>query len=130
MTDKKENRTKWLHVRLTVQEYNKLHKKFSKTTCKKLSDFARRSLLDKPVTVTVRNQSLDDLMAELITLKSELNSIGINYNQVVKKLNQMNHIAEINTWLLHHESARQILLGKIDEIKLKIYTINDAWLHE
>lgn len=128
MSEKMEKRTKWLHIRLTEKEHEKIQKKYSKTTCKKLSDFARKVLLDKAVTVNVRNQSLDDLMTELITLKEELNAIGNNYNQMVKRLHSLNHVSEIKTWLTLHESARKILINKMDEIKLKIYSINDEWL--
>jgi predicted SPOUT superfamily RNA methylase MTH1 len=128
MSDKIEKRTKWLHIRLTDKEHEKIHKKYSKTTCKKLSEFARKVLLDKAVTVNVRNQSLDDLMTELIALKEELNAIGNNYNQLVKRLHSLSHISEIKAWLQLHESARKILINKMDEIKLKIYSINDQWL--
>jgi hypothetical protein len=128
MSDKKVNRTKWLHIRLTESEHEKIRKKFSKTACRKLSDFARKVLLDKAVTVNIRNQSLDDLMTELIRLKDELNAIGSNYNQMVKRLHILNHKSEINSWLLLHESARKILMNKMEEIKLKIYSINDQWL--
>jgi hypothetical protein len=128
MSEKIEKRTKWLHIRLTEKEYEKIQKKYSKTTCNKLSDFARKVLLDKAVTVNVRNQSLDDLMTGLIALKDELNAIGNNYNQMVKRLHSLNHISEIKSWLLLHESARKILINKMDEIKVKIYSINDQWL--
>ncbi|SRR6266540_4343982 len=128
MSEKKEKRDKWLHIRLTEKEQNKLLKKFEKTTDKKLSDFARKVLLDKAVTVNIRNQSLDDLMAELIALKDELNAIGNNYNQMVKRLHSLNHISEIKSWLQLNESARKILINKVDEIKFKIYSINDQWL--
>jgi hypothetical protein len=128
MSEQSNKRTEWLHIRLTVQEQQKIKNKFQKTTCRKLSDFARKVLLDKAVTVNVRNQSLDDVMAVLILLKDELNAIGNNYNQVVKRLHTLNHISEIKSWLVLHESARKILLNKVDEIKAKIYSINDQWL--
>jgi predicted SPOUT superfamily RNA methylase MTH1 len=128
MSERIEKRTKWLHIRLTEKEHEKIQKKYAKTTCKKLSDFARKVLLDKAVTVNIRNQSLDDVMTELIALKEELNAIGNNYNQMVKRLHSLNHVSEIKSWLQLHESARKILINKMDEIKVKIYSINDQWL--
>lgn len=85
MSEQNNNRTKWLHLRLSSDEYAKLHKQFSKTTCRKISDYSRKILLGKPLTTTYRNQSLDDFMAGMMQLRSELNSIGNNYNQAVKK---------------------------------------------
>lgn len=69
MSEQNNNRTKWLHVRLKPGEYNTLHKNFSKTTCRKLSDYARKILLNKPLTTTCRNQSTDDLIAEMALLR-------------------------------------------------------------
>jgi hypothetical protein len=85
MSEQNNTRTKWLHLRLKPEEYEKLHTDFSKTTCRKLSDYSRKILLGKPITSTCRNQSLDDFMTEMMRLRSELNCIGNNFNQAVKK---------------------------------------------
>ena len=66
-------------------EYSKINKKFSNSTCRKLSEYARRVLLDKVITVSQRNQSLDDFMTEMIRLRNGLNAIGNNLNQSAKK---------------------------------------------
>ncbi len=94
MSEQKSNRTKWLHVRLKPEEYDVLNKNFSKTTYHKLSDYARKILLAKPLTTTYRNASLDDFMTEMIQLRNELNAIGNNFNQAVKKLHTLDQIAE------------------------------------
>ena len=86
MSETKNNRYKWLHIRLKQDEHTKINNKFSKSTCRKLSEYARRVLLDKVITVNQRNQSLDDFMAEMIKLRIELNAIGKNFNQSVKKI--------------------------------------------
>jgi hypothetical protein len=126
--NEKINKTRILQARFTPAEYEKVQKKFSKTTCRKLSDYVRKALLDKPVTVNLRNQSLDDFMTEVIKLRSELNAIGNNYNQLVKRLHLLQEVSEIKSWLIYHESARTILFGKMDEIKSKINSIDDKWL--
>ena len=66
----------------------------TKTTCRKLSDYARKFLLGKPKIATTRDQPLDDLMAEAIKLRNELNALGNNFNQAVKKLHILYQIAE------------------------------------
>ncbi|MEO7801739.1 MAG: plasmid mobilization relaxosome protein MobC, partial [Ginsengibacter sp.] len=70
MSEKTNNRTKWLHLRLKPEEYIKVQQLFSKTTCRKLSDYSRKVLLQKPVVSTYRNQSLDDFMTEAIKLRN------------------------------------------------------------
>lgn len=128
MKEEKINRTELLQVRLTIKEIAQINDAFSKSIYRKLSDYTRKKLLDKPISIYTRNQSLDDFMAEMIRLREELNAIGINYNQVVKRLHSLQHFNEIKSWLVHNESSRQILLKKVDEIKLKISQINDQWL--
>ncbi len=128
MSPVKENRSKLLQVRLTPKELQTILDKCSKSTSRKLSDYVRKVILDKPVTVYTRNQSLDDFMTEMITLRTELNAIGNNYNQVVKRLHTLQHFHDIHSWLLLNETSRQILLNKVSEIKEKINQINDQWL--
>jgi predicted metalloprotease with PDZ domain len=128
MSEEKINRGKLLQVRLTPKELEKIHNKFSQSTCRKMSDYVRKVLLDKPITINNRNQSLDDFMAEMIALRKELNAIGNNYNQTVKRLHALQQIDEIKTWLLLNETARKIILNKVAEIKLKINQIDNQWL--
>jgi hypothetical protein len=128
MPPEKINRSKLLQVRLTAKELERIHSKWSQSTCRKMSDYVRKVLLDKPITMNQRNQSLDDFMAEMITLRKELSAIGNNYNQTVKRLHALQQIDEIKTWLLLNETARQIIGNKVAEIKTKINQINDQWL--
>jgi hypothetical protein len=128
MNDPKNNKSKWLHIRLQPDQYYALYKKFSSSTCRKFSEYARRVLLDKEVTINQRNQSLDDFMAEMIRLRTELNSIGNNFNQLVKKLHTLQQMEEFTTWILINENSKQILLKKVEEIKQKINSISDQWL--
>jgi MobC-like protein len=84
MSEQNNNRTKFLHLRLKPEEYEKINRQFNKTTCRKLSEYARKILLGKPLIATTHNQSLDDFMAEAIKLRNDLNGIGNNFNQAVK----------------------------------------------
>lgn len=128
MSVTKNNLSKWLHIRLKEEDYNKINFKFSKSTCRKLSEYARRVLLDKVVTVNQRNQSLDDFMTEMIRLRNELNAIGNNFNQSVKKLHTLSQLLEFKSWLIQNETSQKILLEKVEEIKSKINQISDKWL--
>jgi len=83
---------KRINVRFTEDEYKKLLDRSAQTTCSNLSEYTRKLLLQKPVTVYQRNQSLDDLMPQLVGLKNDLNAIANNYNQVVRKLHVLQHV--------------------------------------
>ena len=130
MSEKKVNRTKWFHIRLTPAEYKKINDAFSVSTCQKISEYGRKLLLQKSVTVYNRNQSLDDFMAEMILLRNELNALGNNYNQVVRKMHTLDHLHEFKSWIIMNEKQQQSLLQKVSQIKEKINSISDKWLQE
>ena len=128
MEEQNNNRTKWLHLRLNPDEYQKIFNKFSKSSCRKLSEYSRKILLDKPITTNYRNQSLDEFMLEIIRLRTELNGIGNNFNQAVKKLHTLQQISEFKDWIISSELEKKILLNKVEEIKKHIQKISEKWL--
>lgn len=67
-------------------------------------------------------------MAEMMLLRNELNSVGNNSNQAVKKLNSLQQIAEFRSWIITYELEKKTLLNKVDEIKNRINKIADEWL--
>lgn len=124
----KENRTKWLHVRLTEQEFEVLKRRFSKTTQRKLSGYARDILLGKPMIAAYRNQSLQDIMAELSLLRKDLNGIANNFNQAVRKLHVSDTSNDIRAWVQNHESVGAELLKYIRELHGFINKTAEKWL--
>jgi len=128
MKDKNNNRDKRIIFRLTQQEYRKIQQQWAASTCPKLSDFLRRRLLDRPLTTTYRNASLDDLMAELMLLRKELNYIGNNFNQAVHKLHTADSDAEMKIWAQLQREQQQQLIAHAEKIKEKINSIADIWL--
>ncbi|WP_433780473.1 plasmid mobilization protein [Flavobacterium anhuiense] len=128
MKDEKKNRNRWLHLRLTEQEYKILQNYFAESLCPTLSDFARKNLLQKPVVLKFRNQSLDELISELTRLRSELNPIGNNFNQSAKKLHSLSQISDFKMWILSFETDKKILFNSIEEIKMAIRNLAEKWL--
>lgn len=128
MKEKKANRSKRIICRLTPEELAKLEKKWKASTCRKLSDYIRHSLFDKPIITTYRNSSQDDLMAELTRLRNELNNVGNNFNQVVKKMHTLHHIPEFRSWLIAYEIEKNILANKVDDIRNTVKKLLGIWL--
>ncbi|WP_016989168.1 plasmid mobilization protein [Flavobacterium sp. ACAM 123] len=122
------NRTRIIGLRLTAAEYAKIERKWKASTCRKLSDYIRRSLFDKPIVTTYRDASLDDFMLQMIQLRKELNAIGNNFNQAVKKLHILQQIPEFKSWLIRYELESKILFNKIDDVKKSIQKFAELWL--
>ena len=98
------------------------------STCRKLSDYLRRSLFGKPIVTTYRNSSMDNIMTELARVRTELNALGNNLNQAVKKLNTLQKIPEFKGWLVTHELERRTLQNKLDEVRNNIKKLLEIWL--
>ena len=129
-TNEKSKLTRKVTVRFKQEEYNKLNASFKSTTKRKLSEYIRYVLLEKPMTVYTRNQSIDDLMTQLILLKNELSAIGSNFNQAVKRLHTMRNSAELKAWVLLNEKHKENFFKKVEEINQKIFQISSLWLQE
>jgi hypothetical protein len=123
-----EKRTMWLHIRLRPSEHAKLVSLKEKSTCAKIGEYARRVILNKPVTFRERNQSMDDFMHEMIRIRTELNAIGVNFNQSIHRLNMAKSISDIKRWIESNELIRNEFMIKVDIIKTRIEYFADQWL--
>jgi uncharacterized protein YktA (UPF0223 family) len=128
MKKENTNRTRWIHLRLTPSEMDLLKSGFEKSICPKLSDFARKNLLGKPVVLKYRNQSVDDFIIEITRLRTDLNAVGNNYNQAVKKLHTLNQIPEFKAWILSSENEKKRLFESIEKIKTVVFKLAEKWL--
>jgi len=128
MEVKKDNRTKWLHIRLSPKEHSAITAHFRSSTCRKLSEYSRLQLLKKPIIAKYRNESMDSLMGEIITLRNELNAIGNNFNQSVKKLHNLQAAGDIKDWLIRFEMERIKMVAAMEEIKNGIVKLGKLWL--
>lgn len=123
-------RTKWIHIRLTSTEANKINEKFRKTAYKDLSSYIRKILLNKPVTVVTRNQSFDQFIQEMILLKNELSAIGSNLNQITKKINSYATTPGTKLLMEGYRLVKDNVDTKITGIRNKLNQFSDIWLQE
>ena len=128
MEAKKDNRTQWLHIRLSAKEHNAITAYFRSSTCRKLSEYSRLQLLKKPIIAKYRNKSIDNLMGEIIALRNELNAIGNNFNQSIKKLHTLQATEEIRDWLIRFELDRIRMVSVMEDIKKGILKVGELWL--
>ncbi|WP_271405465.1 plasmid mobilization protein [Tenacibaculum soleae] len=106
---KKDNKVKYIRVRITDLENETIRKEADNLGFRhNISEFIRQKILRKKM-VTVNPNKLID---ELYSLRSELNKIGSNLNQIA---NYTNFLAKKNyVEYSHIENLKEI--GKIFEI--------------
>ncbi|MBW8683433.1 plasmid mobilization protein [Chitinophaga rhizophila] len=125
-----EKRNKWIHVRLSPSELEKLQARLKKTNCLFLCDFVRRVLLEDKITAFTRSQSLDELIQELVILRKELNYLGKNLNLVTRKLQTDLPKAEMRVWLEENQKGHLALHKKMNDIISRMDFFSQKWLQE
>jgi len=127
MAKQEDKRIKWKNLRFKPEEYQLLEGRFKKTRFRKISEYMRSVLLDKPVTVLYRDQSMDDLLEELINLRQELNAVGNNLNQAVRNINATHGQADARLWM----NLLSVVNGKLEpaimEIKDRMNNYAEVW---
>lgn len=82
-------RLRRLNIRLSQQEWDKVHKLSSMSTCRSVSDYARKVLSEKPVKVFYRNRSFDEFEEQMTILLPRLEAFGESMDELVKKIPYM-----------------------------------------
>ncbi len=128
MKEEKNNRLKWLTVRVSEPEHAAIQKQFKQTTERKLSAYVRKILLGKPMIKEVRNASLQEVIAVLARMQKDLNGLTNNYNQMVHKLHISDTKAELKAWIDLYEKEKKILFFQIETISGYIAKSSEKWL--
>lgn len=124
----KQNRSKRINLRLTEEEFAAIESKLKSSIHNHLSSYLRKVILEKPIIIKTRDQSLDDFMKELILLRTELNAVGNNFNQIVKKINSVSESREFIYWLKIASDYQKELVERVGKIQIRIDLFSDKWL--
>jgi hypothetical protein len=127
MKKPEENRSRRVIIRFKPAEFELLDKRFKKTLFRKLSEYMRSLLMEKPVTITYRDKAMDDVLEEMILLRQELNAIGNNLNQAMRSINGAHGDADTRLWM----NLMSIILSKVEpsirQIKERMDEYADIW---
>jgi hypothetical protein len=120
-------RSRKVTIRMTPEEFEKLKQASRTTICWDFSEYIRDRLSGEPITVRYRSQSLDEFLPVAIVLKNELNAVGKNFNQAVKKLQSLTDSADLKSALQFFEATEFTLQQKIEEIRLMLIKSYELW---
>jgi hypothetical protein len=128
MKKEKSNKTQFVGIRFTPEEYEKIDRERKATTCRTSSEYFRKHLLGKPITINYRDQTLDEYLSQIIRLRGELNILISTYNESLKMRDSNELIPEYTDWFISSEQQRKSILYKVDEIKNHILKVAEKWL--
>src|SRR5580658_4169087 len=92
---------RFLSVRLSSEELEEVKQHSQTAACRSLTEYVKKVLTKKPVTVKVRNQSQDDLLAVYIGIKNRLDQLeeqarDKNDNERVRELGDIKSMIRQN----------------------------------
>jgi hypothetical protein len=122
-----EKLTRVLLTRFKQTEYDQLNNRFRKSRFRKLSEYVRSVLLEKPVTVTYRDKAMDDVLEEMILLRQELNAIGNNLNQAMRSINGAHGDADTRLWMNLMSIIHSKVEPSVKQIKERMNEYADIW---
>lgn len=77
-----------IKLRVNQQHYDRLCLLLLKSHYKNMSELLRDIVCERQVVTYMHDESLGIVMEELTRIRKELNTIGVNVNQVVKRIHQ------------------------------------------
>ena len=123
----KDVRKMLLKIRVNAAEKSAVKKLQKQSMERSMSNYARKVLLQKPVAIIYHNKSADDFLKEMLFLKKELNAVGNNFNQAVKKLHMLDKIPEFRQWVNGYEENRKTLISHIEVINTRVAQLYEKW---
>jgi hypothetical protein len=97
----KQPTKRFLSIRLSQEEFQEVYRHCENSTCRSLTEYAKKVLTKKPVSVKVRNQSQDELLQAMIGIKNRLDQLAgkaeqLNAPDLLRELTEIKSIARQN----------------------------------
>ena len=87
---------RFVSVRLTEEEFKEVYRQCENSTCRSLTEYAKKLLTNKPVIVKVRDQSREDVLQQLTLIKTRLDNL-LDSIEPEKQNGLQGEIAEIKS---------------------------------
>jgi hypothetical protein len=75
MTENPAPAVRFLSIRLSEDEYKEVYGHLQQSACRSLTEYVKKVLTNKPVTVKIRDQSREDLLQQLVLIKTRLETL-------------------------------------------------------
>ena len=126
MKNGKNERSKGINLRISQEEHDLLQQWVSRTSRKNASDLVRDILFHQPIQVTNTDQSAPDFLTVATGIKAELNKIGININQAVRRLHTFPYNSDLEAGIISLENEEKTLT---DQTKRLIKKMQEFYVH-
>ena len=118
-----------IQTRVNKAKFNQLSE-LAKKTNGSTSDLLRDILYNRKISVVTVDQTLSELMPELIRLRRELNAIGTNVNQITRYFHQSQEETKKLFYATRVAGLYQTAALKADELLALIQELGKRWLQK
>ena len=110
-------RSRRISLQLSLEEFDKLQGKLLCSRHSNLSEYLRDLISNGTLGIACRNKSIDEFLGVTIGLKNELNAIGQNLNQAVRRLHETHHLSSWKDDIEYYQANQFAVVQKTEEIR-------------
>ncbi|MET6999391.1 plasmid mobilization relaxosome protein MobC [Chitinophaga defluvii] len=119
-----------IKLRVNQHHYDRLNKLMSASRYRNMSELLRDIVCNRQVVTYCHDESLDIVMTELVRLRKELNSIGININQISRQINSSDkHVLKV-TLTLQATTMLKEVKDSMQPLLLIVAELSKKWLRK
>lgn len=78
-----------LNLRLSEKEWKKAHRLYANSTCRSISEYARKLLTNEPIIQFFRNPSLEEINAHVPRLLDVMTGVAVSFAAIDLEFTQM-----------------------------------------
>jgi hypothetical protein len=119
-----------IETRVDETKYNELKQLAVQTKSKRMSELIRDILYNRKIKIVTYDASLDKVMEELSAIRSELNAIGVNINQVTRYFNSDPDPRQKISYAATIVEQYQVVGRKVDILIVIVSKLAERWLQE
>ncbi|HNP94096.1 MAG TPA: plasmid mobilization relaxosome protein MobC [Cyclobacteriaceae bacterium] len=120
--------TRHIQTKVTEEAYLRLDQLRAKSDCRTLGELARRILSKEKITLFHKDASLDGPMEELTSIRKELNSIGVNINQITHDFHVSQNDSNKNYQALRAVEEYKKVGLRVDRLLEMVSQLSQKWL--
>lgn len=131
MKERKSGQLKYkVFSRINKKKYDELQSMLASSRCRTISELLRQILEEGKITIITHDGTLDKVMEQLSGIRKELQSIGININQITHRFHIEDQPEGKIFQALEIAKLFQQTEQKVTELFTIISKISEQWLPE
>jgi hypothetical protein len=119
-----------LIIRVHQGLFEKLERLKRESHSPSVAEVCRQILNDQKIKVYTQDASMNPVMEELAGIRKELKSIGVNINQVVRKLNGARSENQRSYYALQTAGLYKTMELKVDRLLVIVSSLAEKWLQK